>query len=334
MFRLALAFALVSSVAASVAAQTATLSGTVIDPSGAALPGAEVQLTGPTNQSTTSGPRGDYTFRNLPNGTFQVTVKLSGFATTIRNDVTVAGTSVEVPPITLALATLNDVVVVTATKAESALLDAPATMSVVTSETLASTPATNYADLLRSVPGMNAIQTSARDFNLTSRQSTSTLSNSQLVLIDGRSVYLDFFGLVLWDFLPTNFGDIKQIEVVRGPASAVWGANALTGVVNIITKSPREAPGTTVSLSGGFFGRDTGSASTTTPAGSSPPARGRRRSSTIDGRTRRPRGTSPRIPCRGRRGGFPSSPTPAIRAPPSAERPIRWMAKVRRARRS
>ena len=156
---------------------------------------------------------------------------------------TVAGTSVEVPAITLPLATLNDVVVVTATKAESALLDAPVTMSVITSETLASTPATNYADLLRSVPGMNVIQTSARDINLTSRQSTSTLSNSQLVLLDGRSIYLDFFGLVLWDFLPTNFGDIKQIEVVRGPASAVWGANALTGVVNIITKSPREAPG-------------------------------------------------------------------------------------------
>ena len=97
MFRLVLAFVLVSSVAASVSAQTATLSGTVIDPSGAALPGAEVQLTGPANQSTTSGPRGDYTFRNLPNGTFQLTVKLSGFATTIRNDVTVAGTSVEVP---------------------------------------------------------------------------------------------------------------------------------------------------------------------------------------------------------------------------------------------
>ena len=259
MFRLMLMLVLVLSVAASVSAQTATLSGMVVDPSGAALPGAEVQLTGPASQSTTSGPRGDYRFRNLPNGTFQVTVKLSGFAITIRNDVTVAGTSVEVPAITLPLATLNDVVVVTATKAESALLDAPVTMSVITSDTLATTPTTNYADLLRSVPGMNAIQTSARDFNLTSRQSTSTLSNSQLVLIDGRSVYLDFFGLVLWDFLPTNFGDIKQIEVVRGPASAVWGANALTGVVNIITKSPREAPGTTVSLSGGFFGRDTGS---------------------------------------------------------------------------
>jgi outer membrane receptor protein involved in Fe transport len=124
---------------------------------------------------------------------------------------------------------------------------------------LASTPAQNYGDLLRSLPGVNVIQLSARDVNVTNRQGTSTLSNSQLVLLDDRSIYLDFFGLVLWDFLPANMSDIKQIEVIRGPAAAVWGANALTGVVNVITKSPRQAPGTTVSLSGGFFDRHTGS---------------------------------------------------------------------------
>src|SRR6187397_4806 len=96
---------------------------------------------------------------------------------------------------------------------------------------------------------------SARDINMTSRQGTSTLSNSQLALLDGRSIYLDFFGLILWDFVPSNPSDIKQIEVVRGPASAVWGANALTGVVNIITKTPREAPGGSVTLSAGTFDR-------------------------------------------------------------------------------
>jgi hypothetical protein len=90
-------------------------------------------------------------------------------------------------------------------------------------------------------------------------QATTTLSNSQLMLVDGRSIYLDFFGIVLWAFLPTNLPDVKQIEVIRGPASAVWGANAETGVINIITKSPREAPGTTASISGGIFGRDAGS---------------------------------------------------------------------------
>jgi outer membrane receptor protein involved in Fe transport len=219
-----------------------------------------VTLTGPAGSSTTtSGGSGDYTFRNVASGTYRVAVTLPGFATATRNDVVVGTANVEVPAITLSLASLTDTVVVSATKTEASLVDAPATMSVVTSEVLASTPALNYGDLLRSVPGVNVIQLSARDVNVTNRQGTSTLSNSQLVLLDDRSIYLDFFGLVLWDFLPANLSDIKQIEVIRGPASAVWGANALTGVVNVITKAPREAPGTTVSLSAGGFSRNAGS---------------------------------------------------------------------------
>lgn len=157
----------------------------------------------------------------------------------------------------------EEVVVVTASKVETALINAPVTISVITTEKIASSPAQNYGDLLRSVPGLNVIQMSARDINVTTRQSTNTLANTQLTLLDGRSIYLDFFGLVLWDYVPSNMDDIKQIEVVRGPASAIWGANALTGVINIITKSPREAVGdkkgvSTLTLSGGIFDRDAG----------------------------------------------------------------------------
>jgi outer membrane receptor protein involved in Fe transport len=154
----------------------------------------------------------------------------------------------------------EEVTVESASKSESTIIDAPATMTVVSAQTLASSPAQNYADLLRNVPGMNVIQMSARDLNLTTRQGTTTLNNSQLVLVDGRSVYLDFFDLVLWDFVPNpESGDIKQIEVVRGPASVVWGANALTGVVNIITKTPREHQGFGLNLGAGLFSRKGGS---------------------------------------------------------------------------
>ena len=154
----------------------------------------------------------------------------------------------------------EEVTVESAAKVASKLIDAPATMSVVTSEQLASQPAQNMADTLRSVPGMNVIQTSARDINLTARQATSTLATSQLVTVDGRSVYLDFFGLVLWDLVPSpTSGEIKQIEVVRGPASVVWGANAVNGVVNIITKTPRESEGFGLVLGAGLFDRDGGS---------------------------------------------------------------------------
>lgn len=152
----------------------------------------------------------------------------------------------------------EEIVVVTASRVESTLINAPVTMSVIGPDVINTTAGQNYGDLLRNVPGMNVIQTSARDINIVSRQSVGTLQNSQLALLDGRSIYLDFFGMVLWDFVPSNFNDIKQIEVVRGPASAVWGANAFTGVVNIITKSPREAAGGSLTLSGGVFDRDAG----------------------------------------------------------------------------
>lgn len=147
-------------------------------------------------------------------------------------------------------------VIVTASKVEQQLVNAPATVSVIPSSVIQSSPATNYAELLRSVPGVNITQTSARDYNITLRGATSTLSTSQLALVDGRSLYLDFFGFVAWDFLPLNASEIKQIEIIRGPASAIWGANALNGVVNFISKTPRELDGNSVTMTFGGFDRD------------------------------------------------------------------------------
>lgn len=236
-----------------------TVSGTVTDDTGGVLPGANVQLSGPgVNRYQTTGRDGAYTFTAVPPGSYRVSVTVTGFATG-SHDVTVATGPVPVPPLGLKVAGRGEEVVVTASRTETTIVNAPATMTVLGSDVLETSPAQNFGDLLRSVPGLNVIQTSARDINMTSRQGTSTLSNSQLALLDGRSIYLDFFGMILWDFVPTNPEQIKQIEVVRGPASAVWGANALTGVINIITKTPREAQGTTLTLTGGGFGRDAGS---------------------------------------------------------------------------
>jgi iron complex outermembrane receptor protein len=149
-------------------------------------------------------------------------------------------------------------VVVSASRVEQQLVNAPATVSVViTGATIQNSPATNIGDLLRAVPGLNVTQVSARDINLTTRGATGTLATSQLALVDGRSIYLDFYGMVMWDFVPANPREIKQIEVIRGPASAVWGANAMSGVVNVITKSPRELAaeggGTSLTIGAGGF---------------------------------------------------------------------------------
>jgi len=152
----------------------------------------------------------------------------------------------------------EETVVVSASRTEEKLANAPATMSVITTRTIQQATSQNFAELLRPIPGINMTQASARDINVTSRGATGTLATGLLALLDGRSLYQDMFGFVMWDFLPVNLNEIKQVEVIRGPASAVWGANALYGVVNVITKSPREMQGTSAAFGVGAFGRASG----------------------------------------------------------------------------
>ena len=241
-------------------AQTGSIHGSVVDQTDLVLPGATVTLRGNGVPRTAySDEQGTFELAGVAPGTYTLRVSLAGFSDATVEDVTVSGAPLELSPVALQLASFGDTVVVTASRHAGRLIDAPVSTSVITTATLDTTPAQNYGDLLRAIPGANVIQLSARDVQVTSRSPGNTLTNSQLVLVDGRSAYLDFFGLVLWDLLPTNFDDVEQIEVVRGPASAVWGANAMTGAVNIITKPPRESVGTTVTFSGGYVDRYAGS---------------------------------------------------------------------------
>jgi outer membrane receptor protein involved in Fe transport len=145
-------------------------------------------------------------------------------------------------------------VVVTASRNQQSLHEVPSAVTILTAEDLEAIPADDYGDYLRNVPGLNVSQLSARDIQVTGRQATTSVATGQLVLLDGRSVYLDFFGFVGWDFLPLDFREIEQIEVVRGPGSAVWGANAMHGVINLITKPPADTVGTRLTLGAGGVG--------------------------------------------------------------------------------
>ena len=149
----------------------------------------------------------------------------------------------------------NDTIVVSVSRLQERLVNAPASVSVLSSESIESSSAQNYGDLLRPIPGVSVVQLSARDVNVASRAQNGAIATSQLALVDGRTVYQDFFGFVSWDLLPIQISEIDQIELIRGPVSAVWGANAMTGVVNVITKRPRDMEGTTVSVGFGGFDR-------------------------------------------------------------------------------
>ena len=150
----------------------------------------------------------------------------------------------------------TDQVVVSASRVEQEIVNAPAAIAVISSEVIETQAASNFGDLLRQAPGVNVTQLSNTNYSVTSRGSSGALATAQLVLVDGRSVYQDFFGFTSWDFLSVGLDDLERIEVVNGPASAVWGANAMSGVVNLITKAPRDALGTTLNLRFGAFDRD------------------------------------------------------------------------------
>jgi len=145
-------------------------------------------------------------------------------------------------------------VVVSASGRTEALLDSPAAVTVITGDELRNNPGDQLVDHLRRVPGINVVQFSARDVNIASRSSTGGINTSTLALVDGRNLYLDFLGFIMWEFAPTDPSLIDRVEVVRGPASSIWGANAPGGVVQVITKSARDTLGGQVRVDAGNYG--------------------------------------------------------------------------------
>jgi len=144
-------------------------------------------------------------------------------------------------------------VVVSASATGETVRDAPAAVDVISGEELTVRPGDHLVDQLRRVPGINVVQFSARDVNIASRSATGGINNSTLALADGRSLYQDFLGFVMWEFAPTDPELIDRVEVVRGPASSLWGANAVGGVVHVVTRSPRDTPGGAASISAGSY---------------------------------------------------------------------------------
>ena len=127
----------------------------------------------------------------------------------------------------------------------------PAAIYVMTQDEIRRSGATNIPDILRLIPGVQVAQIDSVQYAVGIRGFQGRLSRSVLVLIDGRSVYTPLFAGVYWEMQDTLIEDIDRIEVIRGPGGTVWGANAVNGVINIITKSARDTRGMLVSAGGG-----------------------------------------------------------------------------------
>lgn len=128
---------------------------------------------------------------------------------------------------------------------------AAAAIFVLTNEDIRRSGATTIPDALRLVPGVNVAQIDSSKWSVTARGSAERFSTKLLVLIDGRSVYTPFFSGVYWEAKDVMLEDVERIEVIRGPGGTLWGANAVNGVINIITKRAEDTQGGLLSLGGG-----------------------------------------------------------------------------------
>jgi iron complex outermembrane receptor protein len=130
--------------------------------------------------------------------------------------------------------------VITASKAAQNPLDAPNSTSIITEQDIRLSGITKIPELLRRLAGLDVMEVTGAHTEVSIRGFNQRLSNKVLVLVNGRSVYVDLIGATLWGLLSIGVEDVERIEVVRGPGSALYGADAFNGVINIITKQPGE----------------------------------------------------------------------------------------------
>jgi iron complex outermembrane receptor protein len=152
--------------------------------------------------------------------------------------------------------------VVTASARSSSEAKAPASLTIITEDEIRMSGAATVPEILRRVPGIDVAEMNPSDTNISIRGFNRRVANKVLVLVDGRSVYQDFLGTTLWPLLDVAVQDIARIEVIRGPGSALYGANAFAGVVNIITKIGDDASGARAFLKAGNHGTFQGGVST------------------------------------------------------------------------
>lgn len=141
--------------------------------------------------------------------------------------------------------------------------DVPVNMTILSADDIRRSAARTIPDVLRQVPGVNVRQNSHGDYNVGIRGYNQPYSERLLVLLDGRPVYQDFYGFVAWNAIPVALNEIKQIEVIKGPNTALYGFNATSGVINIITYNPRFDDYSNVTASGGTGEYFEGSGTTT-----------------------------------------------------------------------
>jgi iron complex outermembrane receptor protein len=230
-----------------------TVTGRVIDSESAeALIGANVVTTsGPTKLGTATSADGRFTLPRLISGRYTLQVSYVGYRSQdivvdVREDgrhdveILLVPTDIEINPVTI-----------TASRSPQKLLDAPAAITVLETEEIEARTALTAAEYLKAVPSVDLISTGINQSRIVIRGFNDNLASSLLTLVDYRIARIPSIRLTALNLIPINSADIERIEVVSGPASALYGPNAANGVVHIVTRSPFDSRGTTATVSMG-----------------------------------------------------------------------------------
>src|SRR5438094_2379261 len=142
---------------------------------------------------------------------------------------------------------LLDIEVTSVAKRPQRVADSAAAIFVLTQDDIRRSGATTIPEALRLVPGLHVARVDSNVWVVNARGFSSRFNTKFLVLIDGRAVYTPAFSGVFWDVQDTALEDIDRIEVIRGPGAALWGVNAVNGVINIVTKQARDTQGSLLS---------------------------------------------------------------------------------------
>jgi outer membrane receptor for ferrienterochelin and colicins len=252
---LALAFATLAFSAVSAAAQSGTISGRVTDADdGRPVVGATVRAltaTGATAAATNTNDEGQYRFSVSP-GSYTISVRRVGYAATEQRAVVVSvDATTEANVAVRAVAFELDQTTVTAGRVEQKVLEADAHTEVVTARVVEERPTLTPVEQLRSVPGVDYAGTGIQGGNVVVRGFNNVFSGAMLTISDYRYATVPSLRVNTPYLIPTPNEDVSQIEVVLGPGAALYGPNAANGVMHIISRSPFESRGTTVSLGAG-----------------------------------------------------------------------------------
>lgn len=151
----------------------------------------------------------------------------------------------------LSLEQLSAIVVTSVSRREQALNSAAASIFVISAEDIRRAGVNSLPEALRLAPNLQVARTDTNQYAISARGFNNPVANRLLVLIDGRTVYSPLFSGVFWDVQDIMLENVERIEVISGPGATLWGANAVNGVINVITRSARDTQGTLVAAGGG-----------------------------------------------------------------------------------